>query len=165
MISRQRSCMDYRRTGNTIVARLDKGEELLAKLCELAEAEDIGFAFVDGYGDASNVVLTYFDTKDNTEYGESYTAIDYELSVKGVLARKDGKHITDLRAVIANPSRGFTNPAKRVFGSVTGFASGGMVWSAVISTHCVLRLDVVDIDASLAESEFPGVDKLVLGEE
>ena len=155
--------MDYRRTGNTIVARLDKGEELLAKLCELAEAEDIGFAFVDGYGASRNLCLCYSDTDDKTYYGSDYTDIDFVLtSIKGILTRKGDNPAADLYATIANPSYGREMVA---FVSINGFAVGGMIHSAVISTHCVLRLDVVDIDASLAESEFPGVDKLVFGEE
>ncbi len=128
--------------------------------------EDIGFVFVDGYGAASDAVLTHFDTRDRAEYGETYAGIDCELtSIKGVLARKDGKYTADLRATIANPSCGSANPNHSLFGRVTGFASGGMVWSAVIGTHCVLRLDIVNTDAHFKESEFPGVDKLVFGEE
>ena len=32
--------MEYRRFGNKIVARIDRGEEVCAKLLELAEAEE-----------------------------------------------------------------------------------------------------------------------------
>ena len=42
--------MDYRRFGNTIVARFDRGEEITAQLRALCEKENIRLASVEALG-------------------------------------------------------------------------------------------------------------------
>ena len=76
--------MEYRRFGNKIVARMDKGEEICAKLLELAEAEDIRLASVSGIGASNDVTLGVFDTHTKFYNKTVYNATDYELgSVTG----------------------------------------------------------------------------------
>ena len=71
--------MEYRRFGNKIVARMDKGEEICAKLLELAEAEDIRLASVSGIGASNDVTLGVFDTHTKFYNKTVYNATDYEL--------------------------------------------------------------------------------------
>ena len=42
--------MDYRRFGNKIIARIDKGEEILEKIKEISLKEDIRLAEVTALG-------------------------------------------------------------------------------------------------------------------
>ena len=42
--------MEYRRFGNTVVMRIDRGEEILASLTALCKKEDIRLASVDALG-------------------------------------------------------------------------------------------------------------------
>lgn len=154
--------MDYRRSGNSIVVRLDSVEELLAKLCELAEREDIGFAYVDGFGTSRELSLSYTNTEDKTWYRSDYADLDFVLpSIKGILVRRDGVPAADLYAVAANPAYGRES---FYFVSVRGFAVGGKINSARVSTQCALKLDVLDIDAALEPTEYQGFGRLVFAE-
>ena len=69
--------MEYRRFGNKIVARIDKGEEICAKLLELAEAEDIRLAGVYGLGASDDVTLGVFDTATKVYNKERYAGTAY----------------------------------------------------------------------------------------
>ena len=54
--------MEYKRFGADIAVRLDKGDELVEKLKEIAVKEDIPFASVSGIGAVGSAVTGYFDT-------------------------------------------------------------------------------------------------------
>ena len=112
--------MEYRRFGNKIVARMDKGEEICAKLLELAEAEDIRLASVSGIGASNDVTLGVFDT--HTKF--------YNKTVTGSLSRQDGKPYLHLHAVIGSP--------------VMGECHAGHLNAAVVSATCELVIDVID---------------------
>ena len=58
--------MEYRRFGNKLVVRIDKGEELCAKVLELAERENIRLAGVSGIGASDDITLGVFNTATKT---------------------------------------------------------------------------------------------------
>ena len=83
--------MEYRRFGNKLVVRLERGEEVCAKLLELAERENIRTAAVSGIGASNDVTLGVFDTGTKEYFKKRYNGIDYELgSLTGTLSRQDG---------------------------------------------------------------------------
>ena len=47
--------MEYRRFGDTIIARIDKGEEIVAQVRRIAEAEEIRLASVETLGALSDL--------------------------------------------------------------------------------------------------------------
>ena len=121
--------MEYRRFGNKIVVRLDRGEEVCAKLLELAEREDIKLASVSGIGASNDVTL----------------ATDYEIgSVTGNLSRQGDKPYLHLHAVIGSP--------------VMGECHAGHLNAATISATCELMIDVIDGEVNREFSEETGLN-------
>lgn len=53
--------MEYRKFGNTIIARIDKGEEILEKIKEIALAENIKLANVNALGAICEMVINMID--------------------------------------------------------------------------------------------------------
>ena len=123
--------MEYKRFGNKIVARLDKGEEVCAKVLELAEREDIRLGGVSGLGASNDVTLGVFNTTTKVYKKTQFNSTDYEIgSITGNLSRQDGKPYLHLHAVIGSP--------------VTGECHAGHLNAAVISATCELIIDVID---------------------
>ncbi len=135
--------MEYRRFGNKIVVRIDRGEELCAQLLELAEREDIRLASVSGIGASDNVTLGVFKTGTKEYVSRTYDmGPNYEIgSVTGTISRKDGLPYLHLHAVIGNPE--LSHSASWVAES-RGVCYVGHLSSAVISATCELVVDVID---------------------
>lgn len=53
--------MEYRKFGNTIIARIDKGEEILEKIKEIALGENIKLANVNALGATCEMVINMID--------------------------------------------------------------------------------------------------------
>ena len=54
--------MEYRRFGNTIVARIDRGEEVLEQVAAIAQAEQIKLARVQALGAVGEFTVGVFHT-------------------------------------------------------------------------------------------------------
>ena len=79
--------MEYRRFGEHYVIRLDKGEEIVARLRELAEAEGIALATLTGIGAVGKVTAGVFDTKEKLFKGRTWTG-DLEIVCAGLHRRQ-----------------------------------------------------------------------------
>lgn len=56
--------MDYRRFGNTIIARIDKGEEILEQVKKIALREKISLASVQALGAVDQFTVGVFKTEE-----------------------------------------------------------------------------------------------------
>ena len=54
--------MEYRRFGSTIVARMDKGEEILEQIQKIAEKEEIALASIRALGATDDFTVGVFKT-------------------------------------------------------------------------------------------------------
>jgi predicted DNA-binding protein with PD1-like motif len=137
--------MEYRRFGDRIAVRMDRGDEVCAKLLELAEKENIRLASVTGIGASNDVTLGVFNTK-NKEYSKfRFSGLDYEIaSITGNLSRQDGKPYLHLHAAIGNP--------------VCDETHAGHLNAAVVSATAELMVGVVDGEAGRKFSDEVGLN-------
>lgn len=64
--------MEYRRFGDTIIARLDNGEKITEQVKRLAEAEKITLATVEGLGSVYNFSVGIFDAKNKLSHFDNF---------------------------------------------------------------------------------------------
>nr|WP_314096610.1 PPC domain-containing DNA-binding protein [uncultured Lachnoanaerobaculum sp.] len=123
--------MEYKRYKDTIVVRIDKGEDIIKKLLELAIEEDILFSSISGLGAVDEVVLGIFDTENKKYISVTYTG-DFEItSLVGSLSRKDGKPYIHAHMSIGNV--------------ITNKFVGGHLNKAIVSATAEIILTVVDM--------------------
>jgi len=137
--------MEYRRFGDRIAVRMDKGDEICEKLLELAELENIRLASVTGIGASHDVTLGVFNTA-NKKYAKlQFNDMDYELaSITGNLSRQDGKPYLHLHAAIGNPEN--------------GKVCAGHLNAAVVSATAEITVGVIDGDVGREFSDEIGLN-------
>ena len=121
--------MEYRRFGNTVVARIDKGEEILESLRELAEKEKILLAGVSALGAVSEFTVGVFDTGEKKYYANDFSGTYEIVSLTGTVNTMDGEYYSHLHMSA---------------GDLEGRVVGGHLSRAVVSATCELLLHVID---------------------
>jgi len=83
--------LEYNRFGNSVVVRLDRGDEIVACLTELCRKEDIRLAQISGLGavDYVKAGIFYVDQKQYNQY--ELTGPREIVSLTGNATRKDGE--------------------------------------------------------------------------
>ena len=69
--------MNYKRFGDKIVARIDKGEEVLEKLKEIALKENIKLANINALGATNDFTVGVFKTKEKKYYANEWNGEDF----------------------------------------------------------------------------------------
>lgn len=94
--------MEYKVFGNTVVARIDRGEEILDKLRELAEKEQIKLASVQALGATNDFTVGVFNTE-TKQYAANHFAGSFEIvSLCGTVNTMDGKFYAHLHMSAGN---------------------------------------------------------------
>ena len=156
--------MDYRRIGQRIIVSLKPGEELCASLLKLAEEEDIKFALVSAHGSCSHVRLGSYDRVGGRLMTENYAdmACDFELaSVTGELIGGDEPALS-LHAVIGSVIKS-DEFGSRLGDRHIGFVYAGTLEFAEVSAGCTAVLELLELDARLAEVPEPESGGGILG--
>ena len=83
--------MEYRKFNDTIVLRLELGEEVCESLLGLAEKENIRLAEISGLGASKSFTIGVFKTDEKKYYSNSFEGSFEIVSLVGTLTRQDGK--------------------------------------------------------------------------
>lgn len=117
--------MDYRRFDDTVLVRMDRGEEILEQLRIVAEAEQIGLASVSAIGAIGSFTAGVFHPDDQRYEANTFTGNFEIVSLTGNITAMDGKYYAHLH-ISAGDEQG------RVF--------GGHLNRAEVSATCELFL-------------------------
>ena len=121
--------MEYKRFGDTIFARLDRGEEILEQLKILALQENIKLASVRGLGAVDEFTVGVFKTDRKQYDANSFTGYFEIVSLTGTITTMDGEYYAHLHMSAGNDK---------------GEVFGGHLNRAMISATCELVIQVVD---------------------
>ena len=119
--------MEYKRFGNTVVVRMDKGEEIVEQLTKLAETEHIALAEVHGLGAVNDITVGVFSLAEKKFCPNRFQGTLEIVSLTGTITRQEGKPYLHLHLSA---------------GDGEGRVYGGHLNRGVVSATCevVLRL-------------------------
>jgi predicted DNA-binding protein with PD1-like motif len=121
--------MEYRRFNNTIVARIDKGEEILDKIKEIALKEDIKLANINALGATNEFVVGVFKVDEKKYYSNEFKG-NYEIvSLTGTINTMDGEFYTHIHMSAGNDK---------------GEVFGGHLNKAIVSATVEMVINIID---------------------
>ncbi len=94
--------MEYRRFGNTIVARIDQGEDVLEKMKRIAMLEDVKLASVSALGTFSSMTVGIYDLEKRQFMGNDFEGMFEIVSFTGTINTMDGKYYSHIHAAAAD---------------------------------------------------------------
>ena len=121
--------MEYRRFNNTIVARIDRGEEILAQIKELALKENIKLAHVSALGATNDFTVGVYKVNEKKYYKNHFVG-DFEIvSLTGTINTMNHEFYTHIHMSAGNDS---------------GEVFGGHLNEAVVSATCEMVITIID---------------------
>lgn len=121
--------MDYRVFGQTIVARIDRGEEILEQLRAISERESVRLASVSALGAVGDFTVGVFHPAEKRYHANHFSG-DFEIvSLTGTVSTMDGAFYAHLHMSAGNER---------------GEVFGGHLNAAVVSATCELVIQVID---------------------
>jgi len=121
--------MDYRRFNNIIVARIDKGEEILEKIKEISLKENIKLANINALGATNDFTVGVFKTEEKKYYSNSFKG-DFEIvSLTGTVNTMNGEFYSHIHMSAGNAE---------------GQVFGGHLNKAIVSATCEMIINIID---------------------
>lgn len=121
--------MEYRRFEDTIIARIDKGEEILEKIKEIALEEKIELASIHALGAICDFTVGVFKTEE-----KEYIASDF----------KGNFEIVSLTGTITTMDDEFYSHIHMSAGNEKGEVFGGHLNRAIVSATCEMVINIVN---------------------
>ena len=130
--------MEYKRFDKDIVVRIDKGEEILEKIKEVAIRENIKLATVTALGATNEFIVGVFKTEEKKYYSNSFKG-DFE--------------IVSLTGSINTMNDEFYIHIHMSAGDEKGNVFGGHLNKAIVSVTCEMFIHVIEgkVDRELSK--------------
>lgn len=122
--------MTHKRIDNTVIARLDKGDEILSSLIKIAESENIKAADFTGIGATDCLTVGIFDISEG-----KYAQFDFD---------KENYEITSLMGNISFVNKKPYIHAHINFAGKDGIVHGGHLLKGKISLTCEIFIHIVN---------------------
>ena len=140
--------MQYNRSGNDIVLRLDPGEEITACVLDLAKKENITCAEVSAIGATNDFTVGVFNLNKKSYDLFRHNDGNYEIaSLTGSFSTMNGEPYQHLHMVCAGGD---------------GTVAAGHLISAVISLTAEIMIRVIDMKAERVKNPEIGINQLIV---
>lgn len=121
--------MEYRIFGQTVVLRLEKGEEVIEAITELCKKEDIKLGSISGLGAANYVTVGLFKIDEKKYYSNTFEE-DFEITnLTGNISRMNGEVYLHIHGTFAN---------------IQGKCIGGHLNKAIISATSEIIINIIN---------------------
>lgn len=121
--------MEYKRFGNTIVARLDRGEEILEQVKIIALEEKIRLAAVQGLGAVNHFTVGVYDPERKEYHSNQFQGLYEIVSLTGTIDTMKDEFYCHLHFSAGNEK---------------GEVFGGHLNQAYVSATCELVIRILD---------------------
>lgn len=135
--------MKYKRFDKTIVVRIDRGEEILDKIRELAIAENIKLASVTALGATNDFTVGVFNTAEKKYYANEFKGAFEIVSLTGTINTMDGQFYTHIHMSAGNDK---------------GEVFGGHLNRAMVSATCEMTVTVIDGEVDRCHDDDVGLN-------
>ena len=135
--------MDYRRFGSHIIARFDRGEEILACLKEVALKENIKLASVSALGAVDDFTVGVYKVDEQKYYSNHFQGAYEIVSLTGTVNTMEGEYYAHLHMSAGNDK---------------GEVFGGHLNRAVISATCEMVISVIDGEVDRVKDPVVGLN-------
>lgn len=121
--------MQYKRFNNTIIARIDKGEEILEKIREISLKENIKLANLNALGATNNFIVGVFKIDEKKYYSNEFKG-DFEIvSLTGTINTMNDEFYAHIHMSAGNDK---------------GEVFGGHLNKAIVSATCEMVINIID---------------------
>ncbi len=135
--------MKYKKVDHTIVARIDKGEEITQQVKNIALKENIKFAHVSALGAVNQFTVGVFKTNEKQYHANEFEG-NYEIvSLTGTINTFNGEYYSHLHMAA---------------GDEQGKVYGGHLNRAVVSATCEMIIQIVDCQVDRFYDEETGLN-------
>lgn len=135
--------MEYRKFDNTMIVRIDKGEEILAEIKELAIKENIKLASVAALGAVNDFTVGVFNVEEKKYYSNRF---------------KGNLEIVSLVGTINTMNDEFYAHVHMSAGNDKGQVFGGHLNRAVVSATCEMVITIINGKVDRCFSEEIGLN-------
>ncbi len=137
--------MMYRIFGDTIVARIDRGEEIVQSLKAICEKETVGLASVTALGAVGHAVVGLYRVGEKKYYSNTLDGEMEMTALTGNVTQKDGEVYLHLHANFADAQ---------------GHVFGGHLNEAVVSATCEMFIHTLKGSVGRRPDEVTGLNLL-----
>ena len=135
--------MEYKRFGDMIILRIDRGEEICEQLKNMALKEKIRLAEISALGAVNDFTVGVFRTGEKKYYANRFTGDHEIVSLTGTISTMNGEYYAHLHMSAGNER---------------GEVFGGHLNSAFISATCEMVVRVIDGNVDRAFNEDVGLN-------
>lgn len=135
--------MDYRKFDNTIIARIDKGEEILEQVKNIALKENIKLASITALGAINDFTVGVFKTDGKKYYANGFKGSFEIVSLTGTINTMNDEFYAHLHLSAGNEK---------------GEVFGGHLNRAIVSATCEMVITLINGRVDRAFSEEVGLN-------